>query len=61
MDVLSEEELNELKTNYLNIGFEFVNCKENHNDNEVDLEHIAYDSHDNIVESDSSEEKYLDL
>lgn len=61
LDVLSEEELNELKTNYLNIGFEFVNCKENHNDNEVDLEHIAYDSHDNIVESDSSEEKYLDL
>jgi len=45
----------------MNLGFEFVNCKDNNNENDIDLEHIAYYSDNNIYESSSSDENDMDL
>ena len=61
LDALSKDEINEIKTNYMNLGFEFVNCKDNNNENDIDLEHIAYYSDNNIYESSSSDENDMDL
>ena len=45
----------------MNIGLEFVNSKDHNKNNEIEVEHIAYDSDNNILESDSSDESGIEL
>jgi hypothetical protein len=59
LKVLSEDEIKEIKLEYLNSGLESVNCHINDNENELDIEHIVYNSKDNINEDKSSEEEEI--
>ena len=58
LKVLTEDEIKEIKLNYLNSGLESVNDKIKAED-DVDIEHIAYNSDNNLDEDMSSEEEEI--
>ena len=59
LKVLTEDEIKEIKLNYLNSGLESVNAKINAEEYEVDIEHIAYNNENNLDENNSSEEEEI--
>ena len=59
LKVLTDDEIKEIKLNYLNSGLESVNAKINAEEDEVDIEHIAYNSENNLDEDKSSEEEEI--
>lgn len=59
LKVLTNDEIKEIKLNYLNSGLESVNAKINAEEDEVDIEHIAYNSENNLDEDKSSEEEEI--
>ena len=59
LKVLTEYEIKEINLNYLNSGLESFNAKINAEEDEVDIEHIAYNSENNLDEDKSSEEEEI--
>ena len=59
LKVLTEDEIKEIKLNYLNSGLESVNAKIKAEDDDVDIEHIAYNSENNLDEDMLSEEEEI--
>jgi hypothetical protein len=44
LKILSEDEIKKIKLEYLNSDLESVNCHINDTENELDIEHIVYNS-----------------
>ena len=58
LKVLTDDEIKEIKLNYLNSGLESVNAKINAED-DIDIEHIAYNNENNLDEDMLSKEEEI--